>query len=341
VSTPLHPRTALITGVTGQDGSYLAELLLAKGYEVHGTTRRVAAAASTPVDRILADPYEGRPGLVLHEADLTDSSRLVALLSEIAPDEVYHLAAQSDVAASFAQPEAAADVTGLGTIRLLEAVRLIDLETRVFHAASAQMFGDAPPPQHEDSPLRPRSPHALAKVTGYWAVRAHRETYGTHAVNGILFNHESPRRGEAFVTRRIARAAAGIALGRARHVTLGNLDAVRDWGFAPEYVEGMWAMLQADEPADHVLATGTAHTVEDFAKACFSHVGLDWTRHVRFDERLLRPAEVAALVGDPSRAARELGWRPRTLVPELARILVDAELSALAGPVSGMTSLAG
>jgi GDPmannose 4,6-dehydratase len=333
--------TALVTGVTGQDGSYLAELLLTKGYEVHGLARRVSAGATTHVDHLLADPYEGRGGLVLHEGDLTDASRLVSLLSTIAPDEVYHLGAQSDVAASFMQPEVAADVTGLGTIRLLEAIRLIDLDVRFFHAASAQMFGDTPPPQHEDSPLRPRSPHALAKVTAYWAVRAAREIHGLHAVNGILFNHESPRRGETFVTRRIARAAAGIALGRGRQVTLGNLDAVRDWGFAPEYVEGMWAMLQGDEPVDQVLATGTAHTVEDVARACFAHVGLDWTRHVRFDERLVRPAEVDVLVGDPSRAARELGWRPRTFVPELARILVDAELSVLDGPVSGMTPLAG
>jgi GDPmannose 4,6-dehydratase len=341
VSIPLHPRTALVTGVTGQDGSYLAELLLAKGYEVHGLARRVSSAATAHVAHVLADPDEGRAGLVLHEGDVTDSTRLVALLSEIAPDEVYHLAAQTDVAASFRQPEAAADVTGLGTVRLLEAVRMIGLDVRVFHAASAQVFGDTPPPQDADSPLRPRSPHALAKATAYWAVRAHRETHGTHAVNGILFNHESPRRGETFVTRRIARAAARIALGHGRTVTLGNLDAVRDWGFAPEYVEGMWAMLQGDEPRDHVLATGTAHTVEDVARACFAHVGLDWTRHVRFDERLVRPAEVDALVGDPTPAARELGWRPRTFLPELARILVDAELSALAGPASGVTSLAG
>ncbi|MCD2196056.1 GDP-mannose 4,6-dehydratase [Actinomycetospora endophytica] len=341
MSSPLHPRTAVITGITGQDGSYLAELLVAKGYEVHGLTRRVSSGATARIDHLLADPDEGRPGLVLHEGDLTDSSRLVSLLSTLAPDEIYHLGGQSDVAASFTQPEATADATGLGTIRLLEAVRMIDLDVRVFHAASAQMFGPTAPPQHEDSPFHPRSPHALAKVTGYWATRAAREVYGTHAVNGILFNHESPRRAGTFVTRRIARAAAGVALGQRRTVTLGNLDAVRDWGFAPEYVEGMWAMLQADEPADLVLATGTAYTVEDFARLCFAHVGLDWTRHVRFDERLVRPAEVDRLVGDPSKAARELGWRPRTFVPELARIMVDAELSALEGPVSGLTSLAG
>jgi GDPmannose 4,6-dehydratase len=341
VSPPLHRRTAVVTGITGQDGSYLAELLLAKGYAVHGLTRRVSSAATTRIDHLLADPEEGGPGLVLHEGDLTDTSRLVSLLSTVAPDEIYHLGGQSDVAASFAQPESTGDSTGLGTVRLLEAVRLIDLDVRVFHAASAQMFGSSRPPHHEDSPFQPRSPHALAKVTGYWATRMAREVHGTHAVNGILFNHESPRRGESFVTRRIARAAAGVALGRRCHVMLGNLDAVRDWGFAPEYVEGMWAMLQADEPADLVLATGTAYTVEDFARLCFAHVGLDWTRHVRFDERQLRPAEVDTLVGDPSRAARELGWRPRTFVPELARIMVDAELALVEGPVSGLTSLAG
>ncbi|HEY2224255.1 GDP-mannose 4,6-dehydratase [Actinomycetospora sp.] len=334
-------RTAVITGITGQDGSYLAELLLAKGYEVHGLARRVSSGATARIDHLLADPDEGLPGVVLHEGDLTDASRLVSLLSTVAPDEIYHLGGQSDVAASFAQPESTGDSTGLGTIRLLEAVRMIDLDVRVLHAASAQMFGSTPPPQHEDSPFHPRSPYALAKVTAYWATRSAREIHGTHAVNAILFNHESPRRGETFVTRRIARAAAGVALGRRRTVTLGNLDAVRDWGFAPEYVEGMWAMLQGDEPVDHVLATGTAYTVEDFARLCFAHVGLDWTRHVRFDERRLRPGEVDTLVGDPSRAVRELGWRPRTFVTELARIMVDAELSTIEGPVSGLTSLAG
>jgi GDPmannose 4,6-dehydratase len=336
VTSPLrNPRTALVTGITGQDGSYLAELLLAKGYEVHGLTRRTSSGATTRVGHLLPGPDdEGRPRLVLHEGDLTDGSRLVSLLSSIVPDEVYHLGAQSDVGASFDAPESATDVTGLGTIRLLEAIRCIDLDVRFFHAASAQMFGATPPPQDEDSPLRPRSPHALAKAAGYWAVRTYREAYGLHAVNGILFNHESPRRGEGFVTRRLARAAARIALGRGQHVTLGTLDAVRDWGFAPEYVEGMWTMLQGEEPGDYVLATGTAHTVEDLAKACFSHVGLDWTRYVRHDERLLRPAEVDALVGDPSAAARDLGWRARTFLPEIARILVDAELSALGGDLA-------
>ena len=341
MTSPLHPRAAVITGITGQDGSYLAELLLAKGYEVHGLTRRVSSGTTVRIDHLLADPDEGRRGVVLHEGDLTDSSRLVSLLSTDAPDEIYHLGGQSDVAASFSQPEATNDSTGLGTVRLLEAVRMIDLDVRVFHAASAQMFGATPSPQYEDGPLRPRSPYALAKLTAYWATRTAREVHGVHAVNGILFNHESPRRGETFVTRRLARAAAGVALGHRRTVTVGNLDAVRDWGFAPEYVEGMWAMLQTDEPIDHVLATGTAYSVEDFARLCFGHVGLDWTRHVRFDAARLRPAEVDALVGDPSGAISEFGWRPRTFAPELARIMVDAELSALEGPVSGLTSLAG
>ena len=331
MSQPTDSRTAFVTGITGQDGSYLAELLLAKGYEVHGLIRRASTFNTHRIDHLYRDPHEeGR--LHLHYGDLTDSSRLVSLLSEIAPDEVYHLAAQSHVRVSFDEPEFTGNTTGLGTIRLLEAIRMIGLEVRFYQASSSEMFGSTPPPQSEDTPFHPRSPYGVAKLYGYWATRNYREAYGMYAVNGILFNHESPRRGETFVTRKIARAAARIALGQESQVYLGNLDAVRDWGFAPEYVEGMWAMLQADEPSDYVLATGTAYTVEDFARLCFAHVGLDWTRHVRFDERYLRPTEVDSLIGDPSKAANELGWRPRTLTPELARIMVDAELSGLRGP---------
>ena len=347
--SPTAGRCALITGITGQDGSYLAELLLAKGYEVHGVLRRGSTCSTGRIDHLLVDhPGGDHPGgdhadvdhpgggarLVLHHADLADSSRLVALLSTIVPDEIYHLGAQSHVGLSFDEPESTGDVTGIATMRLLEAVRICGLETRFYQASSAALFGATPPPQDEATAFHPRSPHGVAKLYAYWAARNYREAHGMFAVNGILFNHESPRRGASFVTRKIARAAARIAEGRERHVHLGNLDAVRDWGYAPEYVEGMWRMLQTDEPGDYVLATGTAHTVEDFARLAFGHVGLDWTEHVRFDERHLRPAEVDALIGDPSKAARELDWRPQTFAPELARILVDSELAALAAPAA-------
>jgi GDPmannose 4,6-dehydratase len=337
--SPTAARTAFITGITGQDGSYLAELLLAKGYEVHGLIRRASTFNTHRIDHLYRDPHDTGSRLHLHYGELTDSSRIVSLLAEIAPDEVYHLAAQSHVRVSFDEPEFTANTTGVGTIRLLEAIRMIGLDVRFYQASSSEMFGATPPPQHEDTPFHPRSPYGVSKVLGYWTTRNYREAYGLFAVNGILFNHESPRRGETFVTRKIARAAARIALGHESLVHLGNLDAVRDWGFAPEYVEGMWRMLQADEPDDYVLATGTAHTVEDFARLCFDHVGLDWTRHVRFDERYLRPTEVDALIGDASKAERELGWRAHTLAPELARIMVDAELSALRGPGADVAPL--
>ncbi|WP_433803086.1 GDP-mannose 4,6-dehydratase [Actinomycetospora sp. CA-084318] len=334
-------KTAFITGITGQDGSYLAEFLLAKGYHVHGLIRRASTFNTHRIDHLYRDPHEPGARLHLHYGDLTDSSRLVSLLSEIAPDEVYHLAAQSHVRVSFDEPEFTANTTGVGTVRLLEAIRMIGLDVRFYQASSSEMFGATPPPQDELTPFHPRSPYGVSKVFGYWTARNYREAYGLFAVNGILFNHESPRRGETFVTRKIARAAARIALGLEQHVYLGNLDAVRDWGFAPEYVEGMWAMLQTGEPADYVLATGTAYTVEDFARLSFAHVGLDWTRHVRFDERYLRPTEVDALIGDPSKAARELGWRPRTFTPELTRIMVDAELSHLQGPTAEVAPFPG
>ncbi len=348
-ANPPNGKAALITGITGQDGSYLAELLLDKGYEVHGLIRRSSTFSTERIDHLYVDPHTEHARLFLHYGDLTDSSRIIALLSRIAPDEVYHLGAQSHVRVSFDEPEFTGDVTGLGTLRLLEAIRMCELDTRFYQASSSEMFGATPPPQDESTPLRPRSPHGAAKVYAYWMTRNYREAYDMYAVNGILFNHESPRRGETFVTRKIARAAARIAQGREEHVYLGNLDAVRDWGFAPEYVEGMWRMLQADDPADYVLATGTAHTVEDFARLCFAHVGLDWTRHVRFDERYLRPTEVDALIGDPSKAGRELGWRPQTFAPEIAQVMVDAELAALHGlaatpparPILGSPPLAG
>jgi GDPmannose 4,6-dehydratase len=335
-------KTAFITGITGQDGSYLAELLLAKGYEVHGLLRRSSSFSTGRLDHLYVDPHEADEKgvrLFLHYGDLTDSSRLVTLLSRIRPDEVYHLGAQSHVRVSFDEPEFTGDTTGLGTIRLLEAIRMIGLETRFYQASSSEMFGATPPPQDEQTPFHPRSPYGAAKVYGYWAARNYREAYGMYAVNGILFNHESPRRGETFVTRKIARAAARIATGLEQHLYLGNLDAVRDWGYAPEYVEGMWRMLQADAPSDYVLATGTAYTVGDFVRLCFDHAGLTWEEHVRFDERYLRPSEVDALIGDASKARDVLGWTPRTYTPELARVMVDAELTALRGPAATLTPL--
>ena len=322
-------RTALITGITGQDGSYLAELLIAKGYQVHGLIRRASTFNTARIDHLYQDSHEGHAQLVLHYGDLGDSSRLVTLLARIAPDEIYHLGAQSHVRVSFDEPEFTGDTTGLGTIRLLEAVRMVGLQTRFYQASSSELFGATPPPQCETTPFHPRSPYAVAKLYGYWAARNYREAYGVYAVNGILFNHESPRRGETFVTRKISRAAARIRAGLQEHLYLGNLDAVRDWGYAPDYVEGMWRMLQAPEPADYVLATGTAYTVRDFVELTFGHAGLDPDRHIRFDERYLRPSEVDALIGDASRAESALGWRPTVLTPELTRLMFEAEAAAL------------
>ena len=323
------PKRALITGITGQDGSYLAELLLSKGYEVHGLIRRASTFTTTRIEHLYTDPHEADPRLFLHYADLTDGSRLVTLLSTIVPDEVYHLGAQSHVRVSFDEPEFTANVTGVGTTRLLEAIRLIGLQCRFYQASSSEMFGAHPPPQDESTPFHPRSPYGVAKVYAYWIARNYRESYGMFAANGILFNHESPRRGETFVTRKITRAAARIAAGLDRDLYLGNLDAARDWGYAPEFVEAMWLMLQQDEPADYVVATGTSYTVRDFLGFAFEHVGLDWREFVRFGDRYIRPAEVDSLVGDASRARQVLGWTPRVLTPELARLMVDADRAAL------------
>jgi GDPmannose 4,6-dehydratase len=324
-----EPRRAFITGITGQDGSYLAELLLAKGYEVHGLIRRASTFNTHRIEHLYVDPHEESARLFLHYGDLTDGTRLVTLLSRLHPDEVYHLAAQSHVRVSFDEPEYTGITTGMGTTRLLEAIRAAGLSTRFYQASSSEMFGAAPPPQNEQTPFHPRSPYGAAKVYGYWLARNYREAYGMYAVNGILFNHESPRRGETFVTHKVTRAVAAIAAGKQEHLYLGNLDAVRDWGYAPEYVEAMWRMLQADEPDDYVVATGTAYTVRDFVQFAFEHAGLDWERHVRFDERYLRPAEVDALIGDASKARDRLGWQPEVLTPELARIMVDADRLAL------------
>ena len=322
-------KRAFITGITGQDGSYLAELLLAKGYEVHGLIRRASTFNTARIDHLYVDPHEPGARLFLHYGDLSDGARLVTLLSEIHPDEVYNLAAQSHVRVSFDEPEHTADTTGTGTIRLLEAVRLSGIDTRFYQASSSELYGSAPPPQSETTPFSPRSPYAAAKLYSYWITRNYREAYGLFAVNGILFNHESPRRGETFVTRKITRAVAAIATGRQQHLYMGNLDAIRDWGYAAEYVEGMWRMLQADEPDDYVLATGVGITVREFLATAFAHAGLDWQEYVRFDERYLRPTEVDALVGDPRKAAERLGWRATVGAHDLARLMVDADIAAL------------
>ncbi|MFH0241133.1 GDP-mannose 4,6-dehydratase [Streptomyces sp. HK10] len=329
------PRTAVITGITGQDGSYLAELLLDKGYTVHGLTRRSSSFNTERIDHIYQDPHTPGRRLVLHHADLSDGVALVNLLRDIRPDEVYNLGAQSHVRVSFDAPLYTGDVTGLGALRLLEAIRAGGVETRLYQASSSEMFGSTPPPQNETTPFHPRSPYGCAKVMAYWATVNYREAYGLHAVNGILFNHESPRRGETFVTRKITRAVARIRAGLQEHLYLGNLDAVRDWGYAPEYVEAMWRMLQRDEPDDYVVATGVAATVRDFLTAAFGAAGLDWERHVRFDPKYERPTEVDALIGDASKARKLLDWSPEVHYGELARIMVEADVAQLEAELSG------
>lgn len=323
-------RRAFVTGITGQDGSYLAELLLHKGYEVHGLIRRSSSFNTDRIDHLFQDTHEEDVRLHLHYGDLSDGSRLAMLLDRIRPQEVYNLAAQSHVRVSFDEPEYTGDSTGLGTIRLLEAIRMIGLDCRFYQASSSEMFGATPPPQNEDTAFWPRSPYGAAKVYSYWVTRNYREGYGVFAVNGILFNHESPRRGETFVTRKITRAVARIAAGAQDALYMGNLDAVRDWGYAPEYVDAMWRTLQHDEPHDYVVATGTACTVREFLQTSFEHVGLDWEKYVRFDPRYLRPTEVDALIGDATRARELLGWEPRTHATDLARLMVDADVEALA-----------
>jgi GDPmannose 4,6-dehydratase len=324
----LFRKTALITGITGQDGSYLAELLLEKDYEVHGIVRRSSQFNTSRIDHLYQDPHDPEARLFLHYGDLTDGSRLVTLLDRIQPNEVYNLAAQSHVRVSFDEPEFTGLTVGMGSTRLLEAIRMIGLDCRYYQASSSEMFGATPPPQSEQTPFYPRSPYGAAKVYSYWMTRNYREAYGMFAVNGILFNHESPRRGETFVTRKISKAVAAIAAGKQEHLYLGNLDAVRDWGYAPEYVEAMWMMLQSEDPSDYVVATGTAYTVRDFLQFAFAHVGLEWEKYVKFDHRYMRPTEVDALIGDSTHMQRMLGWRPRVLTPELAKIMVDADLTA-------------
>ena len=323
-------KKALITGITGQDGSYLADLLLAKGYEVHGIIRRASSFNTARIDHLYQDSHVNGVRLFLHYGDLADAVNLTKLLYKLQPDEVYNLGAQSHVRVSFDIPEYTADVTGIGTIRLLEAIRESGVKPRFYQASSSEMFGKVQDvPQTETTPFWPRSPYGCAKVFGYWATVNYRESYDLFASNGILFNHESPRRGETFVTRKISRAVAAIKLGQQEEIYLGNLDAKRDWGYAPEYVEGMWRMLQADEPDDYVLATNETHSVKEFVQVAFQHVGLDWEKHVKYDARYERPAEVELLIGDPAKAKRQLGWEPKVRFEELVQIMVDADIAML------------
>jgi GDPmannose 4,6-dehydratase len=323
------PKVAFLTGITGQDGSYLAELLLAKGYIVHGLIRRSSTFNTARIDGIYADPHEQDARLFLHYGDLTDSSVLARLLARIQPDEIYHLGAQSHVRVSFDMPEFTADTTGLGTLRLLEAIREAEIPARFYQAGSSEMFGSAPPPQNENTPFHPRSPYAAAKVFAHHIAVNYREAYGLYITNGILFNHESPRRGETFVTRKITRGLASILAGKQDKIFLGNLDAKRDWGYAPDYVEAMWLMMQQEEPDDYVIATGEAHSVREFLDEAFRYVGLDWADYVEIDPRYFRPAEVDYLLGDASKSREKLGWQPTVCFQELVRIMVDADLQLM------------
>jgi GDPmannose 4,6-dehydratase len=321
-------KVALITGVTGQDGSYLAELLLSKGYEVHGLIRRSSTFNTSRIDHIYQDPHDTDPKLFLHYGDLIDGVGLTNLVREIKPTEVYNLGAQSHVQVSFTMPQYTGQVDAVGAVGLLEAIRSAEIDTRFYQASTSELFGSTPPPQNEESVFKPRSPYAAAKLMAYWCTVNYREGYGMHATNGILFNHESPRRGETFVTRKITRAVAEIANGSKKKLFLGNLDAVRDWGFAKEYVESMWLMLQQDKSSDYVVATGVGATVKDFAEASFARVGLNWQDHVEVDQKYIRPTEVDALIGDPSKVTKELKWQAKTHWKELAELMVDADMAA-------------
>ena len=323
-------KVAFVTGVTGQDGSYLAEFLLAKGYEVHGLIRRSSTFNTSRIDHIYQDPHDQNPKLILHYGDLIDGVGLTNLIREVKPTEVYNLGAQSHVQVSFTMPQYTGQVDAVGAVGLLEAIRSADIDTRVSQASTSELFGSTPPPQNEESVFRPQSPYAAAKLMAYWCTVNYRDGYGMHATNGILFNHESPRRGETFVTRKITRAVAAIKAGQQKTVFLGNLDAVRDWGYAKEYVESMWLMLQQDKPSDYVVATGVGATVRDFAEAAFAHAGMNWKDHVETDQKYIRPTEVDALIGDPSKAEKALGWKAKTHWKELAQIMVDADIEALA-----------
>ena len=329
-------KRALITGITGQDGSYLAELLLSKGYEVHGIIRRSSSFNTERIDPIYKDRHEKGTKLFLHYGDLSDASSLIKILGETQPDEIYNLAAQSHVRVSFDIPEFTGDVTAIGAVRILDAMRQVAPKARFYQASSSEMYGLVQAvPQNETTPFYPRSPYAAAKVYAHWITVNYRESYGLHASSGILFNHESPRRGETFVTRKITRAIARIKAGLQDKVYLGNLEAKRDWGYAPEYVEAMWRMLQQEKPDDYVVATGETHTVQEFLDVAFARAGLDPKKHVAFDKRYLRPAEVDLLIGDASKAKKQLGWEPKVKFKQLAEIMVDADIQLLAEERSG------
>lgn len=322
-------KRALITGITGQDGSYLAELLLSKNYEVHGLIRRASTFNTDRIDHIYIDPHDPRARLYLHYGDLANGEQLSNVIYNIKPDEIYHLGAQSHVRVSFDTPEYTGDVTGLGTTRILEAIRRSGSKARYYQASSSELFGSAPAPQNESTPFRPRSPYSCAKLYAYWMVANYREGYGLHGSNGILFNHESPRRGETFVTRKITRALANIVAGRQKKLYLGNLSAKRDWGYAPEYVEAMWLMLQQERPGDFVVGTGQSHSVQEFLEEAFAYVDMGCGDYVEIDQRYFRPTEVEMLLADASKARRELGWEPKITFSELVRIMVDADMEAM------------
>ncbi|MEZ5076285.1 MAG: GDP-mannose 4,6-dehydratase [Solirubrobacterales bacterium] len=329
------PRRALLTGLTGQDGSYLAELLLAKGYEVHGIVRRSSSFNTGRIEHLYRDPHEEGTRLFSHYGDLTDPVALTRLIYELQPHEIYNLGAQSHVRVSFDIPEYTFEVTGGGTLRLLEAIRESEVQTRFYQASSSEIFGSSPPPQDEQTPFHPRSPYAVAKVAAYWATVNYREAYGMFAVNGILFNHESPRRGETFVTRKITRAVARIKAGLQDKLYMGNLDAERDWGYAPDFVEAMWLMMQAEDPDDYVVATGETHSVREALDVAFARAGLDPPDHVEIDPRYYRPAEVDALLGDASKAREKLGWEPKVRFRELIELMVDADVAELEAQLAG------
>lgn len=322
-------KRALVTGITGQDGSYLAEFLLSKRYEVHGIIRRASTFNTGRIDHIYKDPHKSGARLLLHYGDLSDSSELTNIIYNIKPDEVYHLGAQSHVRVSFDMPEYTGEITGLGTTRILEAIRRSRIKCKFYQASSSEMYGDAPAPQNEDTPFRARSPYAAAKIYSYWMVRNYREGYKLFTCNGILFNHESPRRGETFVTRKITRGLARILAGKDKKLYLGNLEARRDWGYAPDYVEAMWLMLQQDEPDDYVIGTGETHSVKEFLEEVFKYAGLDWNKYVDIDPRYFRPTEVELLLADASKAKDKLGWEPRISFKELVKIMVDSDLELI------------
>jgi GDPmannose 4,6-dehydratase len=325
-------KRALITGITGQDGSYLTEFLLKKNYEVHGIIRRSSSFNTQRIDHLYQDSHGENTRLFLHHADLTDGTRLAALIQKIVPDEIYNLAAQSHVRVSFDEPEVTGSVTALGVTRILEALRLTEVPARFYQASSSEMFGASPPPQNEQTSFYPRSPYGAAKLYAYWMTRNYREAYDLFAVNGILFNHESPRRGETFVTRKISRAVARIYKGEQSELYLGNLDSIRDWGLAPEYVEAMWLMLQCERAEDYVIATGTAYSVRDFLEASFDEVNLDWRKYTKHDAKYERPTEVDALIGDSSKAYNQLGWRFKTDPLEMARMMVRGDIALIENP---------